>query len=74
MASSGYLLNLTSLVNKWSGWKRFYPTLRKGEVHGGKIYTIPREATVQQFFYRKDVLRKAGISTAQPTTWAQCPA
>jgi multiple sugar transport system substrate-binding protein len=71
VASSGYLLNLTSLVNKWSGWKRFYPTLRKGEVHGGKIYTIPREATVQQFFYRKDVLRKAGISTAQPTTWAQ---
>jgi len=71
VASSGYLLNLTSLVNKWSSWKHFYPTLRKGEVRGGKIYTIPREASVQQFFYRKDVLQKAGITTAQPTTWAQ---
>lgn len=71
VAASGYLLNLTRLVNGWSGWKHFYPNLRKGEVHDGKIYTIPREATVQQFFYRKDVLKSHGISTAQPTTWAE---
>jgi multiple sugar transport system substrate-binding protein len=71
VAASGYLLDLTSLANKWSGWKHFYPNLRKGELHGGKIYAIPREATVQQFFYRADVLKKNGISTAQPTTWAQ---
>jgi multiple sugar transport system substrate-binding protein len=69
IASSGYLLNLTPLVTKWSGWKHFYPNLRAGEVHNGKIYAIPREATVQQMFYRRDVLQKAGISTAQPTTW-----
>jgi multiple sugar transport system substrate-binding protein len=71
VASSGYLLNLTPLVNRWSGWKHFYPNLRVGEAHSGKIYTIPREATVQQFFYRKDVLKAKGISTAQPRTWAQ---
>jgi multiple sugar transport system substrate-binding protein len=71
VASSRYLLNLTPYVNKWSGWKHFYPTLRKGEVRAGKIYTVPREASVQQFFYRRDVLQKAGISTAQPTTWSQ---
>ncbi len=71
VAASGYLLNLTRLVNRWSGWKHFYPNLRKGEVHDGKIYTIPREATVQQLFYRKDVLKSNGISTAQPTTWAE---
>ncbi len=71
VAASGYLLNLTPLVKKWSGWQHFYPALRAGEVRGGKIYAIPREATVQQFFYRKDVLKANGISTAQPTTWAQ---
>jgi len=70
VAASGYLLNLTPLVNAWPGWKHFYPTLRAGEVHNGKIYTIPREATVQQIFYRKDVLQKAGVSTAQPQTWS----
>jgi multiple sugar transport system substrate-binding protein len=69
IASSGYLLNLTPLVNKWSGWKHFYPNLRAGEVHSGKIYAVPREATVQQIFYRRDVLQKAGISTSQPQTW-----
>jgi multiple sugar transport system substrate-binding protein len=71
VAASGYLLNLTPRVHAWSGWKHFYPKLRQGEVHGGKIYTIPREASVQQFFYRKDLLKAHGISTAQPTTWAQ---
>jgi multiple sugar transport system substrate-binding protein len=71
VAASGYLLNLTPLVRTWSGWKHFYPNLRKGELRGGKIYSIPREATVQQLFYRKDVLQKAGVSTAQPTTWEQ---
>jgi ABC-type glycerol-3-phosphate transport system substrate-binding protein len=71
VAASGYLLDLTSLARKWSGWSHFYPNLRKGELHGGKLYTIPREATVQQFFYRRDVLKKNGISTTQPTTWNQ---
>jgi multiple sugar transport system substrate-binding protein len=72
VAASGYLLNLTPFVKTWAGWKRFYPNLRKGEVQAdGKTYTIPGEATVQQFFYRKDVLVAHNISTAQPTTWNQ---
>lgn len=70
LVASGYLLNLTPFVKAWSGWKHFYPGLRKGELRGGKTYAIPREATVQQFFYRKDVLQANGISTAQPQTWS----
>lgn len=71
-AASGYLLNLTPLVKAWPAWKHFYATLRKGEVEAdGNVYTIPREATVEQFFYRKDILKAHGISTAQPTTWNQ---
>lgn len=69
LAASGYLYNLTSLVKKWPDWKHFYPGIRAGETRNGKIFTIPVEATVQQIFYRKDVLQKAGISTAQPQTW-----
>jgi multiple sugar transport system substrate-binding protein len=71
IAVSGFLLDLTRRVQAWPAWKRaFYPRLRTGEFQqNGKIYTIPREATVQQLFYRKDVLRSKGISTAQPTSW-----
>jgi len=71
VAASGYLLNLTSLVNGWSGWQRFYPRLRRDEAIDGKIYTVPREASVQQFFYRKDILTKLHVSTSQPQSWKE---
>jgi multiple sugar transport system substrate-binding protein len=70
VAASGFLLDLTARAKAWKSWNRFYPNLRSGEVQGGKIYTIPREATVQQFFYRRDILKAHGISTAQPNNWS----
>jgi multiple sugar transport system substrate-binding protein len=71
-AGSGYLLDLTPMVDKWPDWSHFYSKLRDGEKQpDGKVYTVPREATVQQLFYRKDVFDKAGISTQQPQTWQE---
>lgn len=71
-AASGYLLDLTDRLGEWDEWNRFYAELRDGEKQAdGKVYTVPREASVQQLFYRKDVLEKHGISTEQPQTWQE---
>jgi len=68
---AGYLLDLTDRLNGWADYPSFYQVLRDEAVQAdGRTYTVPREATVQQFFYRKDVLETHGISTDQPETWA----
>lgn len=70
--AAGYLLDLTSRLKAWPDFeKAYYPVLREQMVRDdGKIYTLVREASVQQLFYRKDVLQANGISTEQPKTWA----
>src|SRR5215207_7991498 len=69
-AGAGYLLDLTPYLEKWDGWESFYPDIRKQIVQpDGKTYALPHEANTQSLFYRKDVLDKLGISTAQPTSW-----
>jgi multiple sugar transport system substrate-binding protein len=71
-AGAGYLLDLTPYLNKWEDWKSFYPDIREQIVQpDGKIYALPHEANTQTLFYRKDVLDKLGVSTAQPTTWPE---
>jgi len=70
-AGAGYLLDLTPYLEKWPEWQSFYPDVRNQIVQpDGKIYAIPHEANTQSLFYRKDVLTKLGVNTAQPTTWA----
>jgi multiple sugar transport system substrate-binding protein len=70
-AGAGYLLPLDPYLQKWSGWKTFFPDVKKQIVQpDGKTYQIPHEANAQSLFYRKDVLQKLGIDTSQPATWA----
>jgi multiple sugar transport system substrate-binding protein len=70
--ASGFLLDLTDRVKQWPDWNHFYQRLRDEQVQAdGKVYAIPREATIQQLFYRKDVLEKEGISTEQPASWQE---
>jgi multiple sugar transport system substrate-binding protein len=69
-AGAGYLLELDDALHEWSGWKTFYPTVKKVmKQPDGHYYAIPHEASVQSLFYRKDVLESMGISTSQPKTW-----
>lgn len=69
-AGAGYLMPLDDQLSKWSGWKTFFADVKKQIVQpDGKTYQIPHEANAQDIFYRKDVLQKLGISTAQPATW-----
>jgi multiple sugar transport system substrate-binding protein len=71
--SSGFLLDLTDRVKQWPDWEgHFYQRLREEQVQAdGKVYAIPREATIMQLFYRKDVLEREGISTEQPRSWQE---
>ena len=72
-ASSGYLLDLSSYAQGWPDWEaHFYPKVREQmTVADGKIYGVPRGASVQQLFYRTDVLAANGISTEQPKSWQE---
>jgi len=70
-AAAGYLLDLTSRVTAWPDWQHFYQVIRNQTTQAdGKIYSLPRGANTMELFYRTDVLQKYGISTAQPTSWA----
>jgi multiple sugar transport system substrate-binding protein len=70
-STAGYLADLTPYVTKWPDWtSQYYPVLRKQVAVGGKVYAVPEEAGVEMLFYRKDILDKYKISTAQPTNWA----
>jgi multiple sugar transport system substrate-binding protein len=71
-AASGYLLDLTDRLNGWAEWQRFYKRLRDEAVQpDGKVYYVPREATIMQLWYRQDILKAKGISTEQPNSWQE---
>ena len=70
-AAAGYLADLTDKLNAWPDWNaHFYQVLRdRSKQADGKYWSMPRHGTVMEFFVRKDVLDKLGVSTAQPTSW-----
>ncbi len=68
MAAAGYLLDITDKVNAWDEWPKFAQVVKDQITIGGKVYGVAG-ATTFTFFYRKDVLEKAGIKTDQPKTW-----
>jgi multiple sugar transport system substrate-binding protein len=72
MAARSFLADLTDRVAAWPDWAAsFYPVLRERAVQAdGHVWSIPRGATVMQLFYRRDVLESLGVSTEQPTSWA----
>lgn len=67
-AEEGMIIPLDSYV-KASGWqadfKDFIPGLWDAVSWKGKIYGVPIEGVVNCLFYRKDVLRKMGMSDAE---------
>lgn len=71
-ATAGYLADLTGRLAAWPDWSgHFYQILRdRSQQADGKFYSMPRHGTVMEFFLRKDVIGKLGVSTDQPTSWA----
>jgi multiple sugar transport system substrate-binding protein len=69
-ASTGYLLDLTSLVanDPTLQWNDILPYFRDFSAsYQGKVYDIPLDGDLQMVYYRKDMLAKDGIQP--PQTW-----
>jgi multiple sugar transport system substrate-binding protein len=66
--AAGYLLDLAPYVENWDDWELFYPVIREQLTFDGSVRAISFGTTFT-FFYRKDVMEEAGISTEQPKTW-----
>ncbi|MFB5192901.1 ABC transporter substrate-binding protein [Alicyclobacillus fastidiosus] len=64
--------NLAQPLNKLfpqSFWNRFSPGLVQGATYNNNIYAAPFFVDTAFLFYRKDLLKKAGLPV--PTTWEQ---
>lgn len=70
-ASAGYLQPLDPYLARWQDWPRFIDAAREGgQGEDGKQYGVPTGTDVQLLWYRKDLLRKAGIDLPwRPRTW-----
>jgi multiple sugar transport system substrate-binding protein len=70
--AAGYLAPITAELKAWDGYSQLFDigkTLATGK--DGEIYALPAMLDVQQLYYRRDILEKAGISTEQPKSWAE---
>ncbi len=70
--AAGYLAPFTAEFKAWDGYAQSFEvgkTMATGK--DGQIYVLPAMLNVQQIYYHRDILEKAGISTEQPKTWAE---
>ncbi|MFN8443329.1 MAG: substrate-binding domain-containing protein [Caldilineaceae bacterium] len=66
--AAGYVLDQKDYLEAWPDWQQYYEVLRKQAYYLGSLQGLPGGSTFS-WFYRKDVLDGAGISTDQPKTW-----
>ena len=70
MVSAGYLAPMTAEVKAWDGYPQLFDVAKKLSTSAdGQIYALDSMLLVQQLYFRRDLLDKAGISTAQPASW-----
>ncbi len=70
MVSAGYLAPMTAEVKAWDGYPQLFDVAKKLSTSAdGQIYALDSMLLVQQLYFRRDLLDKAGISTAQPANW-----
>ncbi|GLU31363.1 extracellular solute-binding protein [Trinickia caryophylli] len=63
---------LEDLSADWknNGWDKTYASVKQSSTYAGKQYSAPLGYDAYGFFYRKDLFKKAGI-TSEPATWDQ---
>ena len=72
MVAAGYLAPITTELKAWDGYAQLFDVGKAmATSKDGQIYVLPSMLNVQQIYYRRDILEKAGISTEQPKTWAE---
>jgi multiple sugar transport system substrate-binding protein len=70
MVSAGYLAPITAEVKAWDGYDQLFDVAKKLSTSAdGQIYALDSMLAVEQIYFRRDLLEKAGISTTQPTSW-----
>ena len=70
MVSAGYLASMTAEVKAWDGYHQLFDVAKRLSTSAdGQIYALDSMLLVQQLYFRRDLLDKAGISTAQPASW-----
>jgi multiple sugar transport system substrate-binding protein len=70
MVSAGYLAPITVEVKGWEGYDQLFEVAKKLSTSSdGQIYALFSTLDVEQLYFRRDLLEKAGISTAQPKNW-----
>lgn len=70
LIDAGYYLRLDEYFATWPDWILHFYSIPKEQVkYKGHWYVIPKEGNVMSLFYRKDILKKYGISTTQPKTF-----
>jgi multiple sugar transport system substrate-binding protein len=72
MVAAGYLAPIATELKAWEGYAQMFDVGKAmATSKDGQIYVLPAMLNVQQLYYRRDLLEKAGISTEQPKTWAE---
>lgn len=72
MVSAGYIAPITDEIKAWDGYDALFDVSKKLVTNrDGEIHVLPAMLSVQQLYYRRDILEKAGISTEQPKTWQE---
>lgn len=72
LVAAGYLAPVGAELAAWPGYADFVDVAKKLAVSpDGETYVMPMMLGIQQIYFRRDVLEKAGISTDQPKTWAE---
>jgi len=70
LIDAGYYLRLDEYLATWPDWVlRFYSVPKEQVKYKGHWYAVMQEGGIMSLFYRKDMLEKYGISTAQPKTF-----
>lgn len=70
LVDAGYYLRLDEYLATWPDFSLHFYSIPKEQVkYKGHWYVIAQEGSVMSLFYRKDILEKYGISTAQPKTF-----
>ncbi len=72
MVAAGYLAPVGAELASWEPYKDFVDVAKQLAVSpDGETYVMPYILGIQQIYFRRDVLEKAGISTEQPKSWAE---
>ena len=70
LASAGYIAPVGEAFAAWEGAGATFDVAKNLATGAdGQMWAVPTMLSVQQIYFRRDVLEKAGISTDQPKDW-----